>query len=522
VRPPTITRRPGIRRPPPPPPPPPPGSRWQFGALAGFALAIISACWTEQPPAVPDEPPPMLIGLRPAANVQAQDAVTISFSAPITLASEGWPITVETPDHRVLPVGVSMTSGGKELWLAPIEGWPPGQRIRVELHAGFVDRAGRPLLLPAESPAFETAIEEVEPNQIAIRYPPVAPPAPLNLRWLALSASNREMLPQEVVLERDLQRIVAPVERTTEGGVFLARLPEHRGVCDPLCPGTRYVIEGVRGEVVTATIADAIPPVLTSTRVVIRGDRVILEVEASEPVLLSARLVAPDGTETAIALPLIASRSVFVAPDTKILSSGGEYLIVTEVEDIAGNALEPFAVGFRAPTLVAAQITEVVPAPIHDWNDSDKTGVAFDAYPGSGPVTDSDEWIEIVNTSSFAIDLAAAGLSVRTLDTSPTETVLDGVAHLYFGYGGSRAAWQPGEALVFRPRGSISQRAFTIELHSGTRRLDSVIVGDVSGADANEGTPPDLDHEALARDPSGVFRWCRPTPGDPLPAQDCR
>lgn len=501
-------------------------------AKCTVALLALGLSQTDCLPVRPEDPALAaveVLGLRPSSDVGPTDPVSIALSEPVSSAQGRWPITVRA-EQGVLAPEVSLAAGGVDIVLTPREPWPPGQRISVELGTGLLDQSGRVVVVPSDPLIFETMVEPLHAPEVGLRYPPLGRDVPLNLRWIALTSSGFDPPPRFVALERDTQRISAEVMRVGAGGLLLARLPQHHAACDPLCPDTKYsiAVEGdatgspsARGAIHTATIADAIAPTVTATRVVFDGDRVTLEVEASEPVLLGARMIAGDGTETPIELPLVAAACVFVEPGPEMLEPELDYTFIVEGEDIAGNALPRLEVALRTPPRVEVEINELVPSPFHDWNDSDGIGSAFDARPGAGAVTDSDEWIELVNRSDAPIDLGTAGLVLRTRDTSPTETVLSSVSPIYFGDGGSRLAWWPGEAIVFHPRGSIAQRGFTLELASGTRTLDRVVVGDAEDAVALSGGPPSLEHEALARDASGRFRWCAPSPGDPLPAEDC-
>lgn len=497
----------------------------------GVVLLALSQtnCWPVRPDE-PETPTVELLGLRPNADVGPLDPVSIAFSEPVSLIGERWPVAVKSGD-TFLATDLSFSDSHVDLVITPDAPWPPGQEITVELGEGLADSFGRTLTFASPVMTFSTRWVEPAAPGLALRYPPLGRSVPLNLRWIAVVSSGFDEVPREVVVERGTQTIRAEVMRSAPGGVLLARLPEHRGPCDPLCPDSSYSlgIDGATrrlasapGEVRTATIGDFVIPTVTATRVAFAGDEVTLEVESSEPVLLYAKLVASDGNQTPIALPLIASASFFIEAPPEVLVPESAYNFVIEGEDIAGNALAPFEVPLRAPPRIEVAINEVVPAPFHDWSDSEENGEAYDARPGVGAVTDTDEWIELVNHSAFPIDLRSAGLVLRVHDSSPTTTSIDGVTSLYFGNGGSRSAWWPGEALVFHPRGSIAQRGFTLELMSGTRELDRLVVGEEPNSAAVSGTPPSLEYEAFARDEHGRFRWCAPTPGDPLPPAICQ
>jgi hypothetical protein len=494
--------------------------------ISSLALVVIcqSGCWPQRPGELAG-PEVEILGVRPSADVGPTDVVAIAFSQPVSLAQERWPIAVHSDGAQLAPQ-ISFGAGGVNILLAPREPWPAGKKIIIELTEGLIDQTARTIGLPSQTLSFETRPAEARAPELALRYPPMGRDVPLNLRWIALVSSGFDALPRQIVLERDTQQITADVMRAGESGVLLARLPEHRAPCDPLCPGSRYTIalEGVpeaRGEVRTATIADSIPPTVTATAVIESGDGITFQVDTSEPVLLTARLLALDGTETPIDLPLVASACTFVEPPADALAPENDYTLIVDGEDIAGNSLRTIEISFRVAPRIDVEINELVPTPAHDWNDTEGGGTAFDARPGIGSITENDEWIELVNRSTFPIDLRTAGLILRVHDMTPTETIIDGAKAMYFGDGGSRFAWWPGEAMVFHARGTIATRGFTLELLSGTRLLDSVVVGESADAIALNGTPPELHYEALARDQHGHFRWCLPSPGDPLAPTDC-
>ena len=67
-----------------------------------------------------------------------------------------------------------------------------------------------------------------------------------------------------------------------------------------------------------------------------------------------------------------------------------------------------------------------------------------------------------------------------------------------------------------------SPAAEVLELYAGRTLLDRWVIGDELDADHRGASPPDLEHEAIARTPDGRLRWCVPSPGDPAAPLDCR
>lgn len=499
------------------------------GACCAGLLALTQGCL--EPPDVEVAPRVVALGVVPAETVDLGAPVAVLLSGgEARMPSDDLPFVVSIEDGSAVPSRATLQAGGTEVRVEPVPSWPPGKTLEVQLGA-LADVFGRPVS-PAEGGLlFSTSpVLDPEPGSTTVRSPLPARRAPLNLRWLAAVLSpnlepDRTPATLELTAGDGAPPVHARVERVAEGGVVLARLAEHRGSCDPLCPGTEYRVSagashaaaaGPRGSVLTATITDVTPPSVTSTSVSVRGDRVIVEVIADEPVLVFGRVTGGSGESWPLDAPLIASEEVFVEA-AGALAAGSTYTFELELEDVAGNRLPRRSIGVELPGRVVVSISELVPAPIRDWGDSDGLGTPLDPYPGSGTVSDADEWIELVNLSDYPLDLERAGLVVRVIDSSPTETWVNGAPSLYFGDGGSRERWWPGEALVMRPRGAIAHRGFVVELVSGAVVLDRVEVGEVDGADSRTGSPPDLQHEALARDPSGGFRWCLPTPGDPVP-----
>lgn len=481
-------------------------------------------------PADPEGGPPTVLAIRPSTEVALGDTVVITLSRAVIPENADWSADVLLDGGRSAPHRTTLDGDGREIQLVPLGRWPAGERLIVRLQPGLIDASGRPLVLPEEGElAFATRGEEALSPTLVLRSPLPGRDAPLNLSTITLVSSPPLLgIVRRLFLVSTEQVVPLVVERISAEGAILGRLPTYHGACDPLCPGTTYRVEleessgagvadGPRGEVRTSTSPDRVPPVVVGARARVEGGVPGAELEASEPVLLTG-VVYEGGVPRPLDLPLYASRIVVAeadgAPDT-------EYEFRFEGEDLAGNTLSPVSVSIRTPPRVELVISEVVPTPMHDWNDTDGSGEPLDGHPGYGAVTDTDEWVEIVNLSHAPVDLESSGLSLVVWDGSPAETPLEGAPALRFGDGGSASSWWPGEALVVRLRGSIAQRAFALELKSGTRVLDRVVVGEAPDAIARRGTPPDVQHESLARDAAGIFRWCVPSPGDPTPPRDC-
>ncbi|MFQ5859847.1 MAG: lamin tail domain-containing protein, partial [Anaerolineae bacterium] len=160
----------------------------------------------------------------------------------------------------------------------------------------------------------------------------------------------------------------------------------------------------------------------------------------------------------------------------------------------------------------AVLINEVVTDPQQDWNDSaGGDGIPFNAVPGSGGVTSTDEWVELLNTTRHSIDLT--GWSLVMNDTTPdTEVLGEGSAVFQFSAGGSLTNFRPGERLVIgNPKGVLNNDVY-LQLRDGSGHVvDDVEIGDDFEEDGGDGAPgPEQNgdaltiyDEAIARVPDG-------------------
>lgn len=145
-------------------------------------------------------------------------------------------------------------------------------------------------------------------------------------------------------------------------------------------------------------------------------------------------------------------------------------------------------------------ITEVIVDPQLDHSESaGGNGVPYDEIPGSGTVSTVDEYVELFNASSTAVDLR--GYSLDFLDTSPSRYVFGESASgivLRFTKGSGLDALAPGGYVVLgNPPGSLNNDV-TIELRAPGGALVDLL--DVVGGGASG--PQD---EAVARRFSGSY-----------------
>ena len=191
------------------------------------------------------------------------------------------------------------------------------------------------------------------------------------------------------------------------------------------------------------------------------------------------------------------------------------------LEDYFGNTIDYKPDSIRVQSTPQVRISEYVSTPRKDWGDSIPAGVPFDAFPGLGSVTSADEWIELVNESSYSVDLKESALLLKVFDGSPEVTRLADAKLMYFGDGGDKKRWLPGEALVVHPKGTVNQGNAIVEIWAGSVLLDRWILGSQADALHPSGAPTDLLHESIAWTEDGQLAWCVPTPGDSRANSDC-
>ncbi len=170
----------------------------------------------------------------------------------------------------------------------------------------------------------------------------------------------------------------------------------------------------------------------------------------------------------------------------------------------------------QAPKVV---INEIVTDPQQDWSDNaGGNGIAFDAIPGNGAITDTDEWVELFNAGTASVNLIAGsgwtiefinGTNVTLNFSNPSGAVLR------FSVGGSTADFRPGEYLVVgNPPGAINNDVFIVLKDESGAVVDKVEIGDDFENDGNGDGAPDggasdgnatgISDEAVARHPNAV------------------
>ena len=177
------------------------------------------------------------------------------------------------------------------------------------------------------------------------------------------------------------------------------------------------------------------------------------------------------------------------------------------------RTLTPTHTSTTAPQVIL--INEVVTDPQQDWNDSSGgDGVAFNATAGNGSITDTDEWIELYNAGTGAIDLTSGTGWVLTITDSSTDTInflnSTGTAVFVFSNGGSLSNFLAGEYLVIgNPPGTMNNDVYIVLTNSSGTTIDAAELGNVSGVGtssdgASDGNATSVNDEAVARVPNAT------------------
>ena len=495
---------------------------WRLIGIA--AMGPAAAACVFDPPELPE--PPGVIGLRPDRLIEPSEPVRVVFTDPVIGPDTRWTVT----DRDEVEVPSNASAEGQAWALAPVDRWPAGQVLRVAVAGTLTDEAGHPVRWPDEGLLFEVAPRRL-PMTAAIRWPTPGMSAPMGVRWLAVDGVAEARA--SVWLVAPDHRLAA-VRRSTVAGLTWFSLEE--GPCGGLCPMMLYTLSlddaasnrdagvaeddvdpGIRGRIQTSSRSDDRPPVFEVAELDVGPGRIEVRWACSEPVRVTAQISGP-GVEFEALVGL--GRAGVWRRDVK-WQAGASYGVNVSALDLVERGASGIERQLVGPAEVHVILREVVSTPRSDWGDSEPRGEPFDASPGTGTVSSADEWVELVNVSEASINVADAALRVLTLDRTPAETPVLTAPAVRFGDGGTFEAWRPGEALVVRPRGDMSQSNLVVEVWAGALLLDRLVASDGPDADHPGGGPPDLRREALARSADGRWQWCRPTPGDPRPNDQC-
>lgn len=471
--------------------------------MYGCRMACVTG-WLASAGCLQFEPPPVAASSAEVVEVAPEtvgpeEAIRVRFAAPLPEGLDPAVLGVRDEAGAEVPAAVQWVDEA-QLALTPSPRWPSGAALRVSIAGEATEHW---VSVSAEALGTETS------TQVTLRGPAALPP---NARWLLLEGVGEGETP---ALAGRGPPLALEVEAWADGRA-LARVPA-AGVCAGLCAGQTYRVGS--SAVRTGTVADRQPPTVTGLDVQLRGDLAFVHVHADEPVVVRGQLSGA-GVSVPLGVPARLADRVVVEAAAAVPRGATLWLALT-VEDLAGHRVEVPEREVTVPPRPRVRIVEVVAKPLRDWSDSEGGAVPFDRHPGVGAVNDNDEWVELVNDGDAPIDLLAVGLALHAVDTSPSVTFVDGAPGLYFGAGGHLREWRPGEALVVRPRGNLSQRALTLTLLSGRERVDEVVLGDQPGAVHRNGSPPDAWRESIALGPEGRWLWCVPNPGDPRPPSGC-
>ena len=139
----------------------------------------------------------------------------------------------------------------------------------------------------------------------------------------------------------------------------------------------------------------------------------------------------------------------------------------------------------------------------------------FDEVPGTGTITETDEWVELFNTSAQAIDLTGWSIEFVNGTNATLSFSAPGTAVLRFSASGAAANFQPGEYLVIgNPPGASNNDIFVVLKDETGVIVDKVEIGDDFENDGNGDGAPDggasdgnatgIDDEAVARQPNAI------------------
>ncbi|MBN1355913.1 Ig-like domain-containing protein [bacterium] len=214
--------------------------------------------------------------------------------------------------------------------------------------------------------------------------------------------------------------------------------------------------------------------------------------------------------------------TVVFYPHQELIPTQTYTVILTAlIADSSGNGLDGDCDGTTGPDFISTfttgmggiVINEVVVDPQQDWSDSEGgDGVSFNAMPGSGSITTSDEWIEITNASSQAFDLT--GWSLEMIDTTPEIHFLGSGSGVEVVYPATSTLsnFQPGSYLVIgNPVGSNNNVIYFALKNAQGLMVDDVEIGDDPEGDGNgdgapepgeDGNADGIAGEAVARFPN--------------------
>ena len=500
--------------------------RWLGWSL--LLLEVGSGCFPELPSSM-DEVENAGLFRTPSGLIPVDGDVFIDWDTKLSL--------VDNPlvwgPHGRLAASIDAKPGG--LKLSPQPQWPPRTRVIVDLSDRLEAEDGLlrgELVVEFQTESATSSSDSL--STIVVRRPVPGRFAPSNIRWMSVAGVPPSIQVLGLRREDGQELWASRAQRDGDLGVFVLKSASgdtcgtqiRSTNAEFACGQSIYqlveppeVKPGVLSQIRTSSVPDLRPPRFEKLDVSVLPGALVVDVRVNEMARVQGDWFS-DENEGRLRSLTEPGQRLRLQHEGAFLPTGRRLEIHLKAEDLAGHMTS--TVCFAAtPPQVHIQMTEVVPTPRSDWGDSEEEGEPFDPWPGKGTVSSADEWLELVHQGSSILDVRSLGLEVRAIDGSPSVTVIASVDNLRFGDGGGIESWYPGEALVVPIRGDMAQRDLTLELWAGAILLDTLRMGTELGAQHPGGPPPNLTHEALARGRDGRWRWCRPSPGDPVPSTDC-
>ena len=194
-------------------------------------------------------------------------------------------------------------------------------------------------------------------------------------------------------------------------------------------------------------------------------------------------------TETSTAsYPTAAAATTETTETTETISSDTAIVETTssDVETVSSQDSTAESVEVQSFDWARVLITEVVTDPQQDHSESKVgNGIKFDATPGTGTVSSSDEYIEIFNGTSDSVDMSQWSLNM--IDGTDVLQDLSTAKEGFYSAAGSLSDVGPGEFLVVgNPTGAINN-SVTIELLNATDEIvDSIVIDDANATSTED------------------------------------
>ncbi len=294
---------------------------------------------------------------------------------------------------------------------------------------------------------------------------------------------------------------------------------------NPLDPFTAHFTTG--GEDLTPPCVFSIIPLDNAENIPVGTS---VTVQFTEPILpgsvtsTSFRLAGSSGNVAGEYIFADGNATVIFTPTDGLLDNHAYTVILTSgITDTSGNGLDGDCDGGSGPDFTSTfetgvggmVINEVVLDPQQDWNDSEGgDGNLFNAVPGTGTVTTSDEWIEIFNASGDTLDLS--NWTLEMTDSTPETHVIGGGSgtEVFVPASASVSSFSPGAYLVIgNPIGSNNNDTYFALRNSSGVLVDDLEIGDDPEGDGDgdgapeageDGNASDISDETIARVPNAI------------------